>query len=132
MLVDPNGSAVKMIVGTAEGLQNSSNLNLRRATIEDLLIRLARLRSQLGEESLQVRTMDYLPAWTLVFIDPWNGKGVAYVELAAFRANPRNRPTFSLMAERELQLFQKFRDEFETMWNCARSFDTMVSAGATT
>ena len=121
MLVDPNNGAVKMIVRTAEGFERSTNVDLRRANIEDLLTRLAKLRSQLGEECLQVLTIDYLPAWTLLLIDPLNSAGVVYVELATFRANPRNRPTLALMADKDVTLFELFRAEFETMWKRAQS-----------
>lgn len=129
MLVDPNDGAVKMIVRAAEGFERSTNVDLRRANIEDLLTRLARLRSQIGEKSLQVRTIDYLPAWTLLLIDPLSGAGVVYVELATFRSNPRNRPTFSLIADKDKKLFEQFRTEFETMWNRAHPTDTTVYAG---
>ena len=123
MMVDPNDGAVKMIVGAAEGFEHTADLDLRRATIEDLLRQLTKLRSRLKAKNLQVRTIDYLPAWTLVMIDPLSDKGTIYAELATFRANSRNRPTLSLDAERDGRLFQVFRAEFEAMWERARSID---------
>jgi len=119
MLVDPNDGAVKMIVESAQGFEHF-DVKLRRANIEAHIIRLARRRSQPKGKGLQVRTIDYLPAWTLILIDPQSEKGAIYVELATFRAQPRSRPTLSLAADRAPRLFQMFRDEFKTMWNRAR------------
>jgi hypothetical protein len=127
MLVDPDDGAGRMIVESAEGWEYTQDVNLWRANVNNLLTRLAGAHSrfELESERLQVRLINYLPAWTLVLIDPESDKGVIFVELATFSANSRSRPAFLLTAEEDPQLFKLFREEFETMWKRARSADTV-------
>lgn len=127
MLVDPDSSATKMIVDFAEW-DRSTNVALRRANTQDFLTRLAGLIARSQNGRLQVRTIDYLPAWTLILIDPLSARGAIYVELATFRSNSRSRPTFSLAAERDDRLFQNFRTEFEAMWERAQPLDVKAYA----
>jgi hypothetical protein len=123
MLVDPNGGAVKMLVKSARGFEHFDDFKLRQANIEAHLAQLAWRCLQPEGKGLQVRTINYLPAWTLIFIDPESERGTVYVELATYRSGPRNRPTFLLTADSSPQLFQVFRDEFETMWKRAQALD---------
>ncbi len=118
MLVDPRNGAVKMIADSAEW-DRPNNPVLLQAQIEDLIERMLRLCSQLERGSLKVRTIDYLPALTLILVNPTSEKGIAFVELGMFRADGRHRPTFSLSEERDKRLFWIFQNEFETMWKKA-------------
>jgi hypothetical protein len=128
MLVDPKDGALRMIAGSAEGWDNPNNVRVWRANLKHFLEQLANLCVRPMPGLLQVRTIDYLPAWTLIFVAPSSDRGVIYVELATFRANPRNRPAFCLMADRDARLFQAFKVDFETMWERARSITTDSTA----
>jgi hypothetical protein len=132
MLVDPNNGAVKMLVKNSMGFEHFDAFNLLQTDINGFLARQAWLCSQPEGKNLQVRTIDYLPAWTLIIIDPGSDRGVIYVELGTYCAKSRGRPTFSLMADGDTQLFQLVREEFETMWKHARTLDPAAYGGRTT
>ncbi len=123
MMVDPEDGAVKMIVNSAEW-DDSNNVDLWQRNSRDFLARLAHFQNG----RFQIRTIDYLPAWTLMLIDPLSASGVIYVELSTYQSNSRNRPTFVLEARRDEHLFQTFRGEFEAMWARARSTDNVPDA----
>lgn len=120
MMVDPENGAVKMIVKSGEGFDISSNVELRQRDLRELLDVLKSIQLEENNSKLQVATIDYLPAWTLIILDPKSLYGQAFVELATFRANGRNRPTFLVSAERDPELFDIFIREYETMWNAAK------------
>lgn len=127
MLVDPNDGAVKMIASSVETWDNPNDPKLLARNIEFFLERLVERRSRLKRGALQVRTIDYLPAWTLILIDSKSDNGMIFVEIATYSANSRSRPTFLLTAEKDEQLFRLFQDEFDKMWECGSPAETVVA-----
>ena len=132
MLIDPDDGAVKMMVENSRGFGHFDAFSQLQADIKAFLAQQAWLCSQPNGKSLQVRTIDYLPAWTLIMIDPRSDTGIIYVELGTYCANSRKRPTFSLLASRDTQLYRLFREEYETMWSHAQALDPVAYGNGTT
>jgi hypothetical protein len=120
MLVDPEDGAGKMIVNSAEW-DRANNLPLWRAIVQDFLEQLAKRKANLPNEKLQVKTIDYLPAWTVLLLDPDTSNGTIFVELSTYQSNNQNRPTFMLNAEQDQYLYSLFLEEFKEMWKDGRS-----------
>lgn len=124
LLVDPCNSlsALTMIAQTAQWDATVTPDQLQDR-IKGFLTSLATKRSDLFKtENLQVRAIDYLPAWTLFLIDPKskNGRNKIYVELATFPSAPSTRPTFRLIANRDEPWFSRMKNEFESMWDAEK------------
>lgn len=121
MTVHPDNGAVKMITNYSEWENQDRPDSLKdsiNAFIKDIK---TKFPLELKSKRVEVALIDYLPAWSLVLIDP-NSKenGIIYVELATFRAHPRNRPTFSLKSREDSHYFEKFKNEFLTMFSYAK------------
>jgi len=122
LVLDPNGHALRMAYMSAfwerdEGEQNpGSNVGGFLRWLED---------SSLASGWRQfVRKIDYLPAWTLILVNPGSksvvsNDGKIYVELATYRAHPRKRPCFTILSDQDFDLFSEFRDEYDKMWDKA-------------
>lgn len=93
-----------------------------RQNIKSFLVELG-VRNSSFKGRLEVRVIDHLPAWTLLLVDSYDDRGVMYVELGAFRANCQKRPTFRLTKEADKEWFERFREEFELMWDRAQEID---------
>jgi len=145
MLISPEDGAVKMIAGSADvrgpnpgsqhlvtGSPGQMTYEMVQHNIRWTLHSVNGLRAELPRpQSLQINTIDYLPAWTLVLIDPETDYGIAYVEIGTFRANPRNRPTFVLRADTDKRWFEMFREEYLTMWAKSWGAHMAPQAGGT-
>jgi hypothetical protein len=122
LLLDPNGHALRMAYMSAfwerdEGGQNpGSNVGGFLGWLE--------ASSQASGWRRFVRKIDYLPAWTLILVNPGSESGISndgkiYVELATYRAHPRKRPCFTVFSDQDLDLFSEFCDEYRKMWDKA-------------
>ena len=94
-----------------------------RGRVEDFVDYISAVSIQVGKGRLDFRTIEYLPAHTLVIINGASQHGVIFVELGTFNANGRNRPTFSLLKAKDSRLFSLYYDDYKIMWECARAFD---------
>jgi hypothetical protein len=126
MLVDPADGALAMIAGSAD-FDSPDDPELLRNQVRDFLRRMAELKDT--HKGLAVRTINYLPPWTLVMVNPNSDDSSLFVELATYRANGRNRPTFWLFRGRDSRLFGTFYNEFETMWKWSQENDHQTVAG---
>ena len=121
MLVDPHSEALQMIARNAE-FEHPDDKKVLEQNIMIFLSRMKNLSSRYShhsEYSLLVKTIDYLPHWSLIFINPRKAHSTLFVELGTFSANKHNRPTFSLQKKKDEQLFWRFYNEFECMWERA-------------
>lgn len=83
------------------------------------ITRLEHMQGILRLEKLRVRLIDYLPAWSLIFVNPTKDNGVVYVELATYRSHPSRRPSFAVRRNVDYELFQQLYVDFEQMWQDA-------------
>lgn len=81
---------------------------------------LNKLKEDYGNET-DLRVIDYLPAWTLIIINPnkRNEDSVIYVELATYNADAEERPTFKVTSD-EKKYFNEFLNEFNDMLRDSR------------
>jgi hypothetical protein len=120
LLLDPNNGALKMISKSAVWQQPGDGDRLK-SDVEQFITRLERVRGTLRLDKFEVRLLDYLPAWTLVMINPHKDSGVIFAELATYRSHPRKRPSLKVECGVDYDLFNHLRYEYEEMWNSARS-----------
>lgn len=141
MLVDPRDGALQMLANSVElarakelpgrytrvSVENASNRLVQlRKQVEDFIHDMTTLSLHLGKKRLELRTVDYLPAHTLLIINGSSEYATIFVELGTFNANGRNRPTFSLYKDRNLSLFRIYYDEYQVMWDTAYSMDDFL------
>jgi len=118
MLVDPRNGALQMIAKSADFVRTNDPILLQQ-NVMNFLDRMSNYISTNTGLSLSMKTIDYLPHWTLIFTDPDRDHGSVFVELGTYRANGRSRPTFWLNKQRDRRLFEIFFKEFNQMWNQA-------------
>jgi hypothetical protein len=136
LVVDPCDGALRMIADSVElarsrdvpGLRaipanSSDRVTLLRAQVDDFVGYIANLSSQISKGRLALRMIDYLPAHTLVILNGSSEQGIIYVELGTFHSDGRNRPTFSLIKTKDKRLYTLYYDEYQAMWDSARSMD---------
>ncbi len=120
LFLDPSNGALKMISKSAVWQQPGDGDRLK-SDVEQFITRLERVRGALHLDKFEVRLLDYLPAWSLVMINPHKDTGVIFAELATYRSHPRKRPSLKVECGVDYDLFNQLRYEFEQMWNSARS-----------
>ena len=136
LLVNPGNGALRMIADSVELIRNhelsgkfkqvtqenaSNRLALLRGRIEDFVQYITVVSTHVGKGHLELRTIEYLPAHTLVIINGHNEEGIIFVELGTFSANGRNRPTFALVKSKDTELFSLYYNEYKVMWDSAYS-----------
>lgn len=143
MLVDPSNGALRMIANSAK-FTRERDLNksqFPRVTIENGSNPIVRLRERVNEfieyitnyklqnpnVNLNLRTIDFLPPFTLVIIDATRQQGMMFVELGTYQSHRRDRPTFTLYKATNQELFTFYLNEFEAMWENARPGDVILS-----
>ena len=112
---------------TRVNMENASNRLVQlRKQVEDFVHDMTTLSIHLGKKRLELRTVEYLPAHTLLIINGSSEYAAIFVELGTFNANGRNRPTFSLHKDRNMSLFRLYYDEYQVMWDTAYSMDDFL------
>lgn len=78
---------------------------------------------EISKEEIDIRVIDYLPAWTLVIINPTklDDHSIIYIELATYRAKYNGRPVFKVTPQ-DGEYFTMFLNEFNEMWKDAKSW----------
>lgn len=120
LLLDPEGYALGLTAKSAIWDRPNDRYRLQRNVMHFL----EGLEAFCREDGLDkfVRTIDYLPAWTLILINPGSEGGVIdggriYVEMSTYRSHPRKRPSFTISSDNDYDLFSEFRDEYNKMWD---------------
>jgi hypothetical protein len=88
----------------------------------DLLDDLAE-RAAAGPGDLQVRLLDFVPAFGLVAIDADSAHGQVHVDIYSHRCGTPE-PTLPLYADRDAHWFRHFVAEFDRVWAAGRSYET--------
>jgi hypothetical protein len=144
LMVDPRNGALRMIANSIElerarelagrftrvTIENDSNRVVQlRAQVEDFAGYIATMSEQVGLEHLALRTIDHLPAHTLVIINGSSEEAIMFVELGTFQSNGRTRPTFSLLRSKDLGMFNLYHSEYQAMWNSAFPINDLSDVG---
>ena len=120
LFLDPADGALGMVAKSAVWDQPGDGQRLK-SEVEHFIQLLKLVQERLSLDKLEIRLIDYLPAWTLILIDPDKDDGVIYVELATFRSSSYKRPSFIVDSRTDHTLFEQFRDDFKEMWNRAQT-----------
>jgi hypothetical protein len=123
LLLDPEGYALGLTAKSAIWDRPEEGYRIRN-DVAHFLQGLEAFSQQNGLGKF-VRKIDYLPAWTLILVNPGGESGVInsgkiYVEMATYRAHPRKRPCFTILSDKDYDLFSEFRDEYSKMWDEAK------------
>jgi hypothetical protein len=123
LLLDPEGCALGLTAKSAIWDRPEEG-NRVRSDVAHFLEGLEAFSQQNGLGRF-VRKIDYLPPWTLILVNPGGEGGVinggkVYVEMATYRAHPRKRPCFTILSDKDYDLFSEFRDEYSKMWDEAK------------
>jgi len=114
LLIKPNSEASRMATLRDKNLAPPSLLDER---INHTLARLASIAHASGEpDKIEVRFLDYLPAWGLIAIDPHLKAGYISVRLNAFRIPTETCPRFELNASTDIKWFGFFANQLELLW----------------
>lgn len=119
LLLDPSNGAFNMIEKSTIWQQPGDG-DRHKIEVSHFVSRLDCVRKTLELNNFEMRVIDYLPAWTLILINPRRNDGVVYVEMATYRAHSRKRPSFVLNCDLDNHLYDQFRNEFEQMWDDAK------------
>ncbi|WP_433719420.1 hypothetical protein ACQP2Y_32565 [Actinoplanes sp. CA-051413] len=87
----------------------------------DLLEGLAQ-RAAAGPGRLQVRLLDFVPAFGLVAVDAETPHGQVRVDIYSHRCGTQE-PTLPLYADRDARWFRHFVAEFDRVWAVGRPYD---------
>ena len=81
------------------------------------------LKNNTGQHPLNLKIIDYLPAYTLIFINPnhCNKEPVIYVELAKYISGSNDRPVFRVTPQDNL-LYNVFIEEYKKIRRKAKSY----------
>lgn len=118
LFLDPDNGALDMVARSAIWQQPGDDERIK-TDVRHLINHLEYVQAKLHLNELAVRLIDYLPAWTLILINPRKNDGIIWVELATYRSHPRKRPSFVVECSLDNDLFGQFRAEFEQMWQDA-------------
>jgi len=87
----------------------------------DLLDALA-TRAATGPGRLEVRLLDFVPAFGLLAVDPATPHGQARIDIYSHRCGTPE-PTLPLRADRDLRWFAHFAAEFDRIWAIGRPYE---------
>ena len=119
LLLDPKGHALGLTAQSTKW-DSQQDRNHMRTNVVQFLKYLEDFSQENGLGQF-VRTIDYLPAWTLILVNPiaegsTAGGGKIYVEMATYRADSRERPCFTVLSDNDYSLFSEFCEEYSRMW----------------
>lgn len=114
LLMDPCGDANKVAAFRARKTVEASTQMYK----ENLSL-LHDLAEGTTDQRLQVRVLDTLPAYNIFAFDPHLPTGVLHVHLSSWRTSMVERPLIVLTKQQNLEWFEYFVREFETMWTDA-------------
>ena len=126
LFIDPGNGALKMILNSAKeewewNLDIKSDFDIYQKKISLFLSWLCTN----FKKSLEVKTIDYLPAYALLISNPNNKNmdSVIWIFLATFRAGIGGRPVCKVTIK-DSYYFEKFFTEFNLIWNEAKSWNS--------
>jgi hypothetical protein len=122
MFIDPRESVLLNMIARSAVWSKPEDSSLLKANMEQFVGNLALLcENSKTFQKFEVRLINHLPPWTLFLINPRDGSGTIFVEMATYRSDSNKRPLFVVHENRDGELYKLFRKEFEEMWKNARS-----------
>lgn len=120
LVLDPDNGALKMVQQSARQEWEGEDGLWYNKEVSSKFLNWFRE----GYPQTDVRVIDYLPAFTLLIINPSDRdhrKSLIYVELSSFKSGSRDRLIFKL-SRTDSVYFNMFINEFEAMWKESRQW----------
>jgi hypothetical protein len=130
LLIDPDSPAIEMASKRSD-IGTPAKTQKRR--VEDMLELLSRWKSNIPSANIQVKLLDYLPAYGITVIYPRLNtvNASCLVRLFTFRTSTSTAPTIKPDPVNEAYWFEFFCDQFEKMWEFAKPYDLLNSVDRT-
>ncbi|MET8610468.1 hypothetical protein [Streptomyces misionensis] len=131
-LIDPAGSAPDEVARRSTIPDRAGMYRNRLRSSVDLLRELAETPGTEGR--VEVRFLDFVPAFGLVLLDPQRPGGRIYVDIYS-HSSASGDAVFTVLPHRDGEWFQHFQTEFDSVWEHGRPADasdgfSTVAAGA--
>ncbi|SCF49517.1 hypothetical protein GA0070216_13521 [Micromonospora matsumotoense] len=120
-LIAPHGANLAEAARRSTVASNPAMFEHRLRATLDLLEALAE-RTATGTGRLEVRLLDFVPAFGLIAIDPKASNGQARVDIYSHRCGTPE-PTLSLHADRDPRWFAHFVADFERIWTTGKPYE---------
>jgi len=115
LLASPCGASMQMA-----GLRSNSDTpaDVQRRRVEDMIELLARWRQNIPHALVDMRTLDYFPAYGITIIEPNDAERAASCQVRhfPFRRSTSIAPSATLDYSADPHWFAYFADQFEQMW----------------
>jgi len=118
LLLDPNCEATKLVATNIVYEINDIVMNI--SNINNTINSLKQLQKKYPE-NIEIKTVDFLPAYSLIITDSHKESGVVRLELYTQLIPTRNRPQLVFYKSREPKWYDFFVNQFDIMWNNASS-----------
>jgi hypothetical protein len=121
LFLDPENGALDMVSRSAEWSRPEDSQQLK-GSVESFIEYLVGVQEHLNFDCrFEVRVIDHLPAWTLIFVNPRKDDGVVYVEMATYRSPSLVRPCLVVQRDKDNAVYRMLLEDFELMWKAART-----------
>jgi hypothetical protein len=126
ILLEPNSAASRMASMRHPLEKNEALLNSVLIGSLDIL---QNIKAQISSpEKLQIRTVDYFPAWTIMLVDPHKSTGKLFLSLVSFNDPNEVRPSMVFTVEKNNDWILYFNDQFERIWNISQRYTNAKKA----
>jgi hypothetical protein len=131
LVIDPESHAIEM---TSERSTNPKDTMYYQRRLESTFSELTYLykfvddmqrKGKKGSKRghLSVKMLSYAPSFGLLSLDSKSKEGIIQIEIFPHKFGFKARPIFSLSLENDGEWYTYFVDQFEHMWNAAKSWD---------
>jgi hypothetical protein len=116
-LIDPTGSAADEVARRSTIPSRAEMYRNRLRSSVDLLRELAETPGAAGR--IEVRFLDFVPAFGLLLIDPQSPGGRIHVDIYS-HSSASGDAVFTVLPHRDGEWFQHFQTEFDSIWDHGR------------
>jgi hypothetical protein len=112
-LIDPAGSAPEEAARRSTIPDRAEMYRNRLRSSVDLLRELAETPGAQGQ--VEVRLVDFVPAFGLILLDPLRPGGRIYVDIYS-HSSASGDAVFTVLPHRDVEWFRHFQTEFDSVW----------------
>lgn len=129
LIIDPDSLAIEM---TAQRTGNPQDLDYHRNRLDSSLRELAYIYKRMSEMkpqkgnklgSFSVKLMSYAPSFGMLSVDVKQKEGISFIEIYPHKFGYMPPLLFDLTPERDQEWFEYFINQFDVMWEAAKSWD---------
>lgn len=120
LFIDPNSNAIDMGAFFSRSRDTASLKN----TIESNIKMLSKLGNKVKAGRLEIRSLNCIPPYMFIAIDPHLPTGSIFIQPTSFRVPREYAPAFELQRADDQEWFSYFLSQFESIWDESTQFDT--------